>query len=293
MDRDNEVIDFQKTTIYVNCTESYAVRIIVDILNGFVNAITLTFRKSGITITEYNQKQCILMNYIIEEEWLQGYTYNLLDVYNRPVESYSFKVAPQELLAAIKGVEGKRAFLIFYIEVQCDGTNSGVDLSMTNISGNEFIKSFGFCDPIIESDNIYELEYLGRPTSARLALGIFSNIIARFKGRRCNIIDFTLKGSGRIFVTGRRGTEVLSANYLDTFASDDASKDMVKADEDPDIHTIKMSVSETSWLVKLTRLNTGGIIQVYLRDKLPLILRTKMASIGYIVYSFRDDPHIK
>ena len=295
MDADGTMIELQKTTINVSCTESYAFRIVTEILKSFGNTVTLKFKSSGMYITEYNQKQCILMDYYLEEEWLEVYSYDLRDLNGHPVDSYSFKVTSEEFLSGMKGVEGKKAHLIFSFDIASDGTNSGIHIDMTNISGNEFVKTFGFRDPITDSDNIYELEYSGRPTGARLSLIAFCNMITRFKQRRCNVIDYTLKKSGRIYVTGRRGKDIFSANYLDSFARE-SSKDIVNPDiddDDSDAHTIKMALGECTWLAKLQRLNPTAIIQVYLRDKLPLVLRMKVASIGYAVYSFRDDPHAK
>lgn len=292
-----EFVEYEPTTVHVICTESYATRIVTEILGAFSNAITMTFTKAGISITEHNHKQCALMDYMINEEWLQCYNFNLKDVNGYNVPSYSFKVVPSELFSAFKGTEGKRAILSFSFEICSNGSNSGIYLEINNISGKEFVKTFGFREPITESDNVYELEYAGRGTSSRLPLSSFCGMITRFKARKCNVVEFVLMANRKIYAKGRRGKDVISANYLESYINENDSGNMTAiksdGDDETELHSIKLSLTESTWLAKLVRLAPLAVIQVYLRDKLPLVLRTQIASIGYAVFTFRDDPHMK
>lgn len=283
MDGDLETT-YVPTIIHVESVDCYSIRIMVEILSDFCNTPTLKFTPDEFRITESNAKDCILMDYVIYGEWLKAYIFDLKNGNNQAVETYPFKVNAEDFLGAIKGTEGKKAPLIFNVDIDNDGSNKGLYVNM--ISGNEYVKTFGFQDPIIEFRDVFEIDYAGCRPSTKVSSAAFSQMITRFKTRKCTLIKFVLCKDGKIFLQGLKNNQIISSNYLD-----DAGDNGTPVAEQV-IHNIRVNLADSIWLAKLKTLAPASVVQVYLKMTTPLVIRAHIGTQGLAIYTFRDDPHV-
>lgn len=310
-------MDENNVTLEFTILDFYPFRSMLEILKGYKDLITLQFWPDRMEISASNEKKNLTHRYVIHGNDILHYRYPCKVVNGQQVPvcpHISLETKASEILNLTKSnnrVDTLNATTTINLS---ESTSPGIYITALASSRSLplakliTIYSCTFTEPNLTPD-YYEAYYKHRAVSfpgqidrpglanSRISVTAFSKAITDMKTSGCDRLVFSLTETKHIELQCFRGPTFLVGTTLPESGIDisynqyarpnnviDCGDDMTIIDGDEQ-YEISYDVANIEWLEKIEKLSKMSVLDIYMEQGYPLVLRTKIGFYGIATFA--------
>lgn len=307
--------------------DCYAFKTVMDILKVSRESIALRFSPKGLSIIEFGAGETSVQQYEFFADRMLYYNYPfdpvetpIWSIEVSPSEIFSVvknecKREPVYIHILINPKTNKAR------EMYVSRSKSAIGMESLN---HVVIQSTN--PHLIEPIDYYKLSFADKPPTHKIYTTTFVKSFGTLKTRNCSVLSFEINPKGINLMNGKRNScKVVSfrlpvegldmsetIDESDSDSDDDGSSSSEDEDDggsssssesddgdmlesmgmvlvDDDNYCINLNCNNIFWFLKLGRITQTSIIDIYLEEGQPLIMKSPMSFFGEATFSFNSD----